>query len=169
LLSGQSCRSWALADFEFRGGRTRAAIERDISALGRQWLGDLHRRHGVPFSRGELARLALNFFHSLQIADGKTGLALLVPTSATLTDFVEWFYGVEGMGSFKIASLMQLLPLYFRFLQGLGLLREAEGNRALKSLQRVVDRTVALLREDEGTDLAEEVERVWPKGRAGAA
>ncbi len=160
-LSGQRVRPWTVADFEYRGGQDRDAVERAAFIFGQQWLGDLHWRQGIPFSRGDLARVALAFYQSQQIAEGRLGQALLVPRSTTLSDLIDSLFGVEETQSYKVASLMELLPLYLRFLVKLGLLGEAEGQRVLKSLRRAATRTSTLLREEHDRDVAEAVERAW--------
>ncbi len=159
-LSGEGAPQWTVANFQPRR-REEEKPGRAAFVLLQQWLGYLRRRHGVPFGRGQLARNAMGGYIALQIHEGRSGLEMLVPRSSSLKDYVEGYFDVEAVDTYKAASMMELLPLYLRFLQELGLLGKREEDRALKSLRRVAKRTSELLREDHDLDLAETVDRAW--------
>ncbi len=159
-LSGQDIPSWTVGDFQPRGGR-QDRVGRAAFVLLQQWLGYLRRRHGVPFGRGQLARNALGGYLAKQIREGKSGLPVLVPRSTSLKEYVESYFDIEASDTFKAASLVELLPLYLRFLQETGLLGEKEARRALEGLRKVATRTSELLREGHDWDMAKAIDRAW--------
>ena len=160
LLSGGKPSNWTLADFD--AWRNEGMAESNFFLFSLDWMGELWRRHGIPFGKGELARVALVHYQDRCLEKGKSGLSVLVPHPQFLEGFIaEHFFHFLGYKPYKAASLMELLPFYLRFLVERGLLESTKAEASLRSLWKLQAALVRLLGSERDPNLAPAVERAW--------
>lgn len=96
-------------------------LQASVRRLSFEWLGDLRRHHGIPLSKGELARVALTEYLNQRINQKLRGSKLLLPDPKAFDTFLAKRVGFLIIDVFEAGTLVELLPRYLDFLVQRGL------------------------------------------------
>jgi hypothetical protein len=161
FLLGQGGRAWKPVDFE-SAPRTEPR-ERRLFLLGAEWAGELWRRHDVPLERAALAAELLSSFLAEHASKGMRAVRLLVPAPRPLQRFLDAQLDIVTYDPYRVAALVELLPLYLAFLEERALVDGGAVRRALKELRPVQNYLLKLLESDRAEPaITETIRARWP-------
>lgn len=184
-LSATGPSTWSVEDF---GGETDAETwERNVSALLFEFMADVKRRAGTPFSRSDFFKDELRRVLHQQISEGEprprgkkkknkhrrspatTAGSPLLPGYEELDRAFAGKFNILGSEPYEAGALLELLPAYLHWIARLGLIHPTEMDEALTALQPLCAQVLKLL-EAFGADihLLRSVETPWSDAALGA-
>ena len=187
-LSGQSRRIWTRRDFDWKPSRKTGCAkwsdQRELGYLTQEFLGELHRREGVSFTRGELGRFQLwryilkrfngdltpreSLWETMMSPKKRTRREVpqadhpLCPDPETLDRHLDGLLDFLAPQFYKAAALLELIPAWLRFLESRQLIEVAEKAETLYQLQDLHSQMSEFWENHtEDPALASELRRCW--------
>jgi len=155
-LLGRAPDTLRPADF---ASKDKTALFGKLQQLTMNWLGDLHYRHGLPFSKGELARGALADYLVHRAETGVRGSPLLLSKPQPLEKYLKERLFHTFYGTYRGRALLELLPLYVAYLSDQGLIKADHAKQALREHGNVLLRNLENYISDVATIQA--IEAAW--------
>jgi hypothetical protein len=148
-LLGQGLEPLRLADF--LSPRDNETLAASLHRLTVEWLGELHRRHGVSLARGELARRALLRYLHRRAEERASGRQLLLPAAEPLwRHLYAQLTSDEPGATYAVSCLLELLPRYVDWLVARCFVASPDARHALRGLGAVQQSLLRNLEEDLG-------------------
>jgi hypothetical protein len=158
-VTGKTSRAWTLSDFEIRPRRRGAREEpnegpdlgrQHLADLSNEFLGHVHRKEGVSYTRGELARVSL-VEYLVQRQEGeleprgdsfafprhqpRKPAHVLCPDRGTLDRYLASLVEFLSGRQHQAAALFELVPAWLRFLESRQLLTREQRLHTLQELR----------------------------------
>lgn len=133
-LSGKASRVWTPSDFG--PGLGKEKWRDNIFFFSLEFIGELRRNEGVPYSKGEIYRCQLVIYLDSQRRSKKTAKAInfLLPRKDHLDRYlVDLLYFVNPQ-LYKAGCLMELMPHYLQFLSRRQFISEKDVTRILRDM-----------------------------------
>ena len=145
-INGKSTTVWALKDLPMKG-KSRS----NIGLLCQDFLGYLRHHDGAPFTKGRLACFDIADYllerHSGELTSRTGGKEakrvkiktshILCPDAETLDVFLSQKMSMFSKRVYKVGAILELIPVWLRFLEFLGLLDHDQKEDIFKELMFV--------------------------------
>lgn len=170
--SGRAQPTWAAEELMLSPGDDyeEDPAKQKLNLLLMAWIHDAATEGGVPATKAEMARDHL-YRYFVQRSEGELSKyggrrgreeRALVPERGTLNRYMEDMLGFMSYQRYERSALLEVLPLWLRYLRQLELIGEAEASEALRDLgelsRRAAGQAARALRDPQ---VAENL-RAWP-------
>lgn len=132
-LSGRATWVWTLSDFD---AKLKQPQWRDnLFFFSLEFIGELCREKGIPYSKGELCRSQLLGYLNSRRRSGKgKAINFLLPRKDSLDRYLAELLNVMAPQLYKAGCLMELLPHYLEFLSRRQFISEEDVTRIVRSM-----------------------------------